>query len=55
VEGIGHPGAEDRDREGQRPVGGGDVTACPELPGQGDGQQAPPSTAAPTCLFPSAR
>src|SRR6185312_12119734 len=40
VQGIRHPGAEDRDREGQRPVGGGDVAARTELPDQSDDHQA---------------
>src|SRR5439155_10574857 len=40
VQGVRHPGAEDRDRVGQGPVSGGDVAARPELPDQGDDHQA---------------
>src|SRR4029077_6327209 len=40
VQGVRHPGAEDRDRVGQGPVSGSDVAARPELPDQGDDHQA---------------
>ena len=40
VQGVGYAGAEDRDRVGQEPVGGGGVAAGPELPDQPDDQQA---------------
>src|SRR5712691_8884830 len=36
VQGVGHPGAEDRDGISQRPVGGRDVAAAPDLPYQRD-------------------